>query len=91
MLLRLDKRTVGEQRLIVLNADGGRGLDGLQLVTADDGRQLPKHEVLADDRVLLILGQPIELDGRAARVDLEYVLHGVLLCAGSRLYDERTP
>jgi hypothetical protein len=71
VFLRLDKRTVGEKRLSVFNADGGRGLDWVQLLTADDGRRLPDREVLADDRVLLILRQPLEFADRAARVDLE--------------------
>jgi hypothetical protein len=71
VFLRLEKRTVGEKRLSVFNADGGRGLDWVQLLTADDGRRLPDREVLADDRVLLILRQPLEFADRAARVDLE--------------------
>jgi hypothetical protein len=71
VFLRLDERTVGEKRLSVLNADGGRGLDRLQLVTADDGRRLTDREVLADDCVLLILGQTFELAARGARIDLE--------------------
>ena len=41
VLLRVDERTVGEQRLSVLNAHGRRGLDRLQLLAADDPWQPP--------------------------------------------------
>jgi hypothetical protein len=53
VLLRLDEGAVGEKRLSILNADGGSGLDLLQLVTAKDGRQLADRVVPAEDRVLL--------------------------------------
>ena len=50
VLLRLDERAVGEQRLSVLNAHGRGRLDRLQLLAADDAGRLPDGEVLAQNR-----------------------------------------
>jgi hypothetical protein len=72
VLLRVDERTVREKRLSVLNLHGRRGLDRLQLVAANDLRRLPDREVLLDDPLLLVRGQPLEVfPVLRRRVDLE--------------------
>jgi hypothetical protein len=89
VLLRVHERTVREQRLAVLNADRGCGLDRLQLLAANDLRQLPDREELLNDRLLLVGRQPLELFAPSGRVDLEQVLHLVLL-RGMSLSPRRT-
>src|SRR5262249_3970603 len=77
VLFRIHERPIREKRLSVLDAHGGRGLDRLQLLASDHTGRLTDGAVVADDRVLFVRGQPRELIG--VRVDLEQVLHGVLL------------
>jgi hypothetical protein len=79
VLLRVDKRTVREQRLSVLHADGRRSLDRLELFAGEDPGELPEREVLVHDRLLLVSRELLERLHRAARVVLEQVLHAVLL------------
>ena len=81
VLLRIDERAVGEQRLPVLDAHGRRGLDRLQPRGADDPRQPLEGAELLANRLLLVRGQPLERIDHPRRVDLEQVPHGVLLRA----------
>src|SRR5256885_2068079 len=57
LLLGLGERAVGGQRLAVLDAHGGRGRRGLQLVAAHHARGLRDRHVLGEDGLLLVLGQ----------------------------------
>ena len=66
VLLRVHERTIGEKRLSVLDAHRRRGLDRLQLLAADDAGRLPEGDVLANDRLLLVRGKPLELRHRAS-------------------------
>src|SRR6187401_2656719 len=75
VLLCVDERAVGEERLAVLDAHGRRGLDRLQLLAADDLRRPSDREVLLDDRLPRLLGHSLELLPGRRRVDLEQVLH----------------
>ena len=67
VLLRVDERTIREQRLAVLNAHGRRSLDRLQLLAGDDPGCVAKREVLVDDRLPLVLRKLLERLLRAAR------------------------
>jgi hypothetical protein len=78
-LLGRREGTVGAQRLPALDPDRGRGIGRLQLVAADDARQLGDRVVLAQHRFLLVLGELLELTHRVARVDQQHVLHRSLL------------
>src|SRR4051794_853128 len=92
VLLRIDERAVGEQRLPVLDAHRRRGLDRLQPRGADDPRQSLEDAELLANRLLLIVGQLLERIDHPRRVDLEQVPHRVPpSCACSRSSDERDP
>src|SRR5262249_14708384 len=82
VLLCVHERAVGEQGLSVLDADGCRRLERLQLIGADHAGRLLEGEVFANDRLLLWRRKPLELGGRGGGVDLEQVLHGLLLGLG---------
>src|SRR5262249_41814481 len=82
VLLCVHERPVGEQGLSVLDADGCRRLERLQLIGADHAGRLLEGEVFANDRLLLWRRKPLELGGRGGGAELEQVLHGLLLGLG---------
>src|SRR5215217_1632511 len=86
-LLGVDERSVAQERLAVLDADGRRRLRALQLHAVENTGCLEDRLVLADDRLELVFRNVTEL--RRA-VDQQRVLHGSLLARGGfKPYDER--
>ena len=64
-LLGVRERPVGDQRLPVLDADGGRGLDRMQGGAADHPGQLPDIQVLPVVGFLLIRAERLGGPGLA--------------------------
>src|SRR4029079_16992666 len=73
-LLRLHERPVRRQGLAVPDADRRRGVGRLELAAAVDARRLGHGHVLAEDGLLVVLAQALELP--ALRIDEQRVLHG---------------
>src|SRR4051812_24487223 len=78
-LLRLGERPVRNQRLPVLTADSGRGLDALQTTAADDALVVAQSHVLACQRFAVLVAETVIGAGRL--VDQQCVLHNFLLAS----------
>ena len=91
-LFGLGEGPVGGERAAVLNAHCGGARHRRQLRAADHARRLEDGAVLAEDRLLLGLGEAVPAVGViAVGVDEKHVLHDVNLrrFRGCRPYDER--